>query len=514
VGEIGRGAFGTVYRAHDPSLQLDIALKVIRPVHPDAPFDADKALSEARRLVKINHRNVVRVFRAERVGDEVGMSMELVAGETLDEIVQRQGPVSANEATLIGLELCRALAAVHGSDTLHGDIKAHNVMRGNGGRIVLMDFGTSKDLSRNQRRLGGDFAGTPLYLAPEVFDGAPRTKASDVYSLGVLLYYLVSGMYPVDGSTRSEIGRNLKAPGVRRPLRDARPDLPDAFVRVVEQALAEAPQSRYASAGTFEAALESVLSRPAPEPSPPADWKKRLKLAAVGVAIVAGALLYRAVNPTRTATPDQPTAIAPSSAAPIAPVAPGTYRVNAAIYREEKGSEVRLQPDARVAPGESLSLRVQTSVPSYVYVVNEDEQGESYLLFPLPGQSLTNPLAGGERHRLPGTDGAEQISWQVSSVGGREHFLIFVSPERSPAFERTFASLPTPSRGKPIVPVRLSQEDLGTLRGVGGLTAAPVKADQGLRKAPEYSTPLPLGEETTSGLWVRQIAFENPGGSR
>jgi serine/threonine protein kinase len=124
------------------------------------------------------------------------------------------------------MDLCRALAAVHGTGTLHGDVKAHNVMRGAGGHITLTDFGTSKDLSREQRRLDGDFAGTPLYLAPEVFTGAPRTVASDVYSLGVLLFYLVTGTYPVDGATRTEVGRRHDQPGARRLLRDVRPDLP------------------------------------------------------------------------------------------------------------------------------------------------------------------------------------------------------------------------------------------------------------------------------------------------
>src|SRR4051794_14764202 len=207
VGEIGRGAFGTVYRAFDPELQREVALKVIRPLQRDLIFDAERALTEARRLAKIVHRNVVRVYRADRLGDEVGMSMELLSGETLDALVRQRGPLSASEAAVIGVELCSALSAVHGTDTLHGDIKAHNVMRSARGEIVLMDFGTSKDLAIAHAAEGHDFAGTPLYLAPEVFAGAQRSKASDIYSLGVLLYYLVSAKYPVEGSTRTEIGR-------------------------------------------------------------------------------------------------------------------------------------------------------------------------------------------------------------------------------------------------------------------------------------------------------------------
>src|SRR5439155_2355329 len=121
--------------------------------------------------------------------------MELVRGTTLEDLLTRQGLFGAREAALIGLDVCRAVAAVHRAGLLHGDIKAHNVMREEGGRTVLMDFGAGKDLDQDILRThtGGiaDFAGTPLYVAPEVFAGARRTKAADVYSLGVLLFHLV-----------------------------------------------------------------------------------------------------------------------------------------------------------------------------------------------------------------------------------------------------------------------------------------------------------------------------------
>ena len=185
IEQIGVGTFGMVYRALDPTLQIEVALKVTRPRQPGLAAEQDKALDEARRLVKVKHHNVVRVFGAERGGNEIGLSMELVRGQTLEEIIRQHGPLSASEATLIGVDLCRALAAVHGAGILHGDIKAHNVMREDGGRTVLMDFGTGRDLKRQPSGPGGDFAGTPLYLAPEVFAGSSRTMASEIYSVGV-----------------------------------------------------------------------------------------------------------------------------------------------------------------------------------------------------------------------------------------------------------------------------------------------------------------------------------------
>jgi hypothetical protein len=150
-------------------------------------------------------------------------------------------------------------------------------------------------------------------------------------------------------------------------------------------------------------------------------------------------------------------------------------------------------------------------VPAHVYVVNEDEAGQSFLLFPLPGQTPTNPLAPGERHRLPGTQDGQRYYWQVTSPGKREHFLIFASPERSAAFELMSASLPRPRLNQPVVQsAHLSVEQIGVMRAVGGLTASPVGVDQQLRQNPAFDTPLTGDEETARGVWVRQVTLENP----
>ena len=145
-GEIGHGSYGTVYRAHDRQLDIEVALKVIRPHALDLGIDPSHALREARLLAQINHPHVVRVYSAECLDQEVGIAMELVKGRTLHDLVRAQGPFSARETMVIGADVCGALAAVHGAGVLHGDIKANNVMRAEGGRTVLMDFGAGDDL--------------------------------------------------------------------------------------------------------------------------------------------------------------------------------------------------------------------------------------------------------------------------------------------------------------------------------------------------------------------------------
>jgi serine/threonine-protein kinase len=503
--KIGKGTFGMVYRAHDMKLDSEVALKLL-----NSSFELP---TEARNLARVRHPNVVTVYGTDQIDGRIGIWMEFVNGRTLGSLLKSNGPYGAREAAGIGVDLCRALAAVHAAGLLHGDVKAHNVMRAAGGRTVLMDFGTVKDLvpdAEASGSSGNDFAGTPLYVAPEVFEGQPRTKRSEIYSLGVLLYHLVTGAYPVEGKTRAELERAHRS-GERKFLRDVRPDLPDTFVYAVERALAANPQGRYETVGAFEGALAHFSDvRPAPQPAPP----KPIRLVAaalIGAAGLAGATYWlgnRSTTPASaptTATPGAASAVAAGSSAIAAESA---YQIDTALYRVRGTSEQRLRSGVAVAPGDGLFVKLRVSIPAFVYIVNEDDQGDSYLLFPLPGQALTNPLPAGVSNRIPGTRGAE-VNWQVDTAGGREHFFIFASPERQPVFEEMFANLPRPEPGRPARPPRLGSESLNRLRGVGGLTAAAPKGNT-LRLAQLFRTPLGETEETTRGLWVRQLTVDNP----
>ena len=518
IEQIGTGAFGTVYRATDTNLQLEVALKLLWPANPESPIDPSRALKEARLLARVRHHNVVTVYGTDYVDGRVGIWMEFVKGRTLASLLSTNGPLSAKEAALIGLDLCRALAAVHKAGLVHGDLKAHNVMREEGGRTVLMDFGTGKDVQAeskfNPLRARSDVAGTPLYLAPEVFKGKPRTKSSDIYSLGVLLFHLVTDAYPVDGRTRAEVEQAHRN-NSRRRLRDVRPDLPEEFVHIVERALAPEPRDRYQSAGAFEAALAPFVGASAETQGEPRS-KRLLTVAAImATAIVSGsaywvfhrselertAQIYAGEPSDRVAAPESLQGVATEQK---------PYRIDSVIYRAAAGQEVRLQTGARVAPGDQLFASVRVSVPAYVYIVNEDEQGESYLLFPLPGQSVTNPLPAGTANRLPGTRGGREVFWQVTSAGGREHFLIFASPEKLPVLEQMFAALPRPEEGRPIDSARLSREVVGTLRGVGGLAPVPGQKLGESSLTSQFPTPLRDSEEVARGLWVRQLTLDNP----
>lgn len=245
---IGSGAFGTVHRGWDPTLDREVAVKLFR----SNGGPATSPLEEGRLLARVRHSNVVTVYGADRDGDEAGIWMEYIDGQTLARMVRDNGPLSAREVTGIGVDLCRALAALHSAGLLHRDIKAQNVMREVGGRIVLMDFSGAQVIERDTRDTVT--SGTPLYMAPELLDRGPATFASDVYSLGVLLFFLLSGRLPVESTTVTDLKR-AHGEGQRRRLRDLRPDLPDSIVRVVEGAIVPDPSQRYQTAGEFEDSL-------------------------------------------------------------------------------------------------------------------------------------------------------------------------------------------------------------------------------------------------------------------
>jgi hypothetical protein len=205
-------------------------------------------------------------------------------------------------------------------------------------------------------------------------------------------------------------------------------------------------------------------------------------------------------------------ATAPASPPPTpneGTAATGQYQIRAAFYRDSPSGPVPLSYGARITPGDHLFADVSASVPVHVYIVNQDDHGESYLLFPLPGQSASNPLPPGTVHRLPG-----KVPWQVTSAGGREHFLIVASPEPLGALEAVFAKLPKPRAGAEVTAsAPLSREAVGQLRGIGGLAPKPSPQSPATEL---LRTAVVLGTEAESarGPWMRQFTLENPGTSR
>lgn len=282
--EIGRGAYGVVYRAWDTRLAREVALKLL--------FDDEngRSIEEARRLASVSNPHVVSVYGADRIDGKVGVWMELLKGRTLDATFSDLGPLSEREAIGIAIDVCSAVAAIHAAGLIHRDIKAQNVIRERGGRLVLMDLGASIAVS-DFDAASAALTGTPLYMAPELFDGAGPSVASDIYAIGVLLYRLVTMEFPIEGRTLGDV-RRAHAETRRRPLRAARADLGPEFVRIVERCLAPDPAARFPSVVALEQALYETSGRePASRPRKGHDLGWPVVAGAVALAAVGGAAL-------------------------------------------------------------------------------------------------------------------------------------------------------------------------------------------------------------------------------
>ncbi len=279
---VGRGSFGEVYRAYDPTLQRFVALKLLRPRIDDREVDAADLLREARALARVRHPNIVAIHGVDRHAGRVGFWSDFVQGRTLKQLLDSQGPLGPQEAALVVIDVSKAAAAVHAAGLLHRDIKAGNVMREEGGRILLMDFGLT-----HERGSYDSATGTPNYMAPELLLGNPATVASDVYALGVLLFFLMTGQHPVTGANLEQL-RRAHATGNRRHLLDARPDAPEALAHVVDTAIHPEPQKRFASVGQMITALSSAIGmdRAAAERRPAGLWWSVGGLAILAAAVI------------------------------------------------------------------------------------------------------------------------------------------------------------------------------------------------------------------------------------
>ena len=430
--KIGSGASAEVYRAWDAGLATPVALKLLRPEAAAAGMRSDEFLHEGRLLAQLSQRNVMRVYGAAVHDGRPGIWSEWIEGRTLDAIVAAEGPFADAEAAHIGLELCAGLAAIHANGLLHGDVKASNAMRARGGRIVLTDLGAAGTPDAINASLSTQ--ATPAYLSPQSQAGAPRSTGDDLYALGVLLHFLLTGAYPRDGASRLH---ELK-PDVGRPLADA-----------VERALDTNPHARFADAHAFADALRASLGT-ASAPRAPAARHWLPAAVALGLAIAAGIGWWALRSDTW-----QP-------------------RVEL-MRRTDTGSEP-LRTGAQLRAGDRLDLVLSAKRPTWAYVLNEDAAGDFHVLFPVAGLERGNPLPAGDDIALPGRHGARALSWEVSGSGAREEFLVVLASAPLVQLDRRLQALPAAAiadvergvaRARPNPPgaVRLHGEHLNAVLG-------------------------------------------------
>lgn len=254
TGVLGRGGMGTVYRAHDHSLDEEVALKVLSDADEDSA-DADRRFrAEIRLARKVRHPNVCAIHEYGQLDDLQYIVMELVHGQDLRKYLDSRGRLTTAEALDLAREIGEGLQAIHDAGVIHRDLKLANVMRDGAGRLRLMDFGIAKKAGDMMSTVTGHIVGTPEYMSPEQVQGQPVDARADIYSLGVMTYELLAGRVPFKAET--PLGVIMMQVNEPPELND--PAIPGAVANVLRKALAKKPEDRYETAQAFVSALTAA----------------------------------------------------------------------------------------------------------------------------------------------------------------------------------------------------------------------------------------------------------------
>lgn len=257
---LGRGGMGEVRAGTDLRLDRSIAVKLLRTDLSGQPELRERFDREARAAARISHPNVVAVFDT---GEHHGVPyivMERLPGSTLaDELAT--GTLTETQACTVVMEILAALDAAHRLGILHRDIKPGNILRGHDGRAKVADFGIAKIAEDSEPGTTGILFGTAAYLAPERLSGELATAASDLYSVGVVLYEALAGRPPFRADTPLGLVSSI-ADGHPSPLAALRPDVTPAVIAVAEQAMAKEPERRFDCAPAMSAALAAAMGAP------------------------------------------------------------------------------------------------------------------------------------------------------------------------------------------------------------------------------------------------------------
>ena len=303
--KLGSGGMSTVYLARDTTLDRPVAVKVMHREMSEQADQLERFRQEARAVAKLSHPNVVSVIDAGEDGGYPYIVFEYVEGETLKARINRIGALDTQEALAYAIEIARGLTVAHARKMVHRDIKPQNVLIDAEGRAKLTDFGISRQLEQDGMTATGRVLGTTDYVAPEQAMGHGADRRSDIYSLGVVLYEMLTGQVPFEAD--SQVGVAMKHVNEELPdVQALRPELSAASALVVERATAKDPAQRYAEVGEMiddlSTALEVEAARAGSttgeattvlEAVPPAKRKlsgrARLSWAAVALAVLIAA---------------------------------------------------------------------------------------------------------------------------------------------------------------------------------------------------------------------------------
>jgi tRNA A-37 threonylcarbamoyl transferase component Bud32 len=302
--KIGEGGMGAVFRGIDVMLEREVAIKMLRPELSRQPNIVERFRSEAVTLAKLNHPNIATLYSFLRQGDDFFMVMEFVRGETLDSVIRNSGAMSCERAIVL---LCQALEGIdhaHRMGIIHRDIKPANIMLTENGTLKVMDFGIARVLGTARMTKQGNIVGTIEYMSPEQVRGQETDARSDIYSLGILLYEMLTGRVPFESDSEYDLMK-MQIEDAPSPPRVFAAHIPQSIEQAIMRSLAKRPEARFQSAAEFRNMLLSATG------------------AAVAPSIVAPVAPARVTDPViaagpTAATEPRETRLAAGASAPVA----------------------------------------------------------------------------------------------------------------------------------------------------------------------------------------------------
>ncbi len=310
---LGQGGMGAVYQAHDRELDRQVAIKVIRADMAANPEILRRFKQELILARQITHKNVIRIFDLGQADGIKFITMEYIEGENLQSALRRKKKLEPTEVANILAQVCRALEAAHNEGVIHRDLKPQNIMLDKSGRAFVMDFGIARSMLASGMTQTGALIGTPDYMSPEQAKGQSLDARSDLFSVGIIFYEMLSGVVPFDADTT--MGKLWKRTNeTARPLDELDKTIPQALSNIVRKCLEIDPEKRFASAAEL---LQNIETWQGPAAgtrvfsTKPSGLPVYVKWAAAGlaVAVIAGGYLLRTRITPHPATPHAPVSL-------------------------------------------------------------------------------------------------------------------------------------------------------------------------------------------------------------
>lgn len=452
---LAAGGMGAVYVGMDERLGRRVAVKLLdEKLAVEADF-VERFRREARAAASLNHPNIAQVYDHGRDGVQHYIAMELVQGTDLARLLRDRGRLSAAEAVDIGAQVCAALAAAHTGGIVHRDIKPGNIIVGLDGQVKVTDFGIARAMGQTSLTHTGSVLGTAQYLPPEQARGEPAGPTSDLYSLGVVLYQMLTGSVPFTGDSAVAVALRHLHDSVPRPS-DSTPQVPAALDQVVLRATAKEPTERFVDATEMAAALQHAKNAPATAQLPSGHTlataggtggrrpgrRRRLAWAAAALVFVTAVAVALALawGPEDTAPPAAAPGASPGTSAdrraespnPPRQTSPTPKRVSSAAGERRK-APARVTPSGPLVPAGIVgrdAKQVEEVFKARGYEVSkadiESAAAKDSVLATMPAPG--NPLTHGQTlvllvstGKAPDTD----ISYRVPSnvVGADAHDL-------------------------------------------------------------------------------------------